>query len=52
MIVFKDNEVGDEGASKISEGLIINSTLTELNIGCIDGWMNSLRDKYSSCLNR
>ena len=28
------NEIGDEGASKISESLKVNTTLTELNLSC------------------
>ena len=28
-----ENRIGDEGARMISEGLKINSTLTELNLG-------------------
>ena len=30
------NEIGDEGARMISEGLKSNSTLTELNLWCDD----------------
>ena len=29
-----DNEIGPEGARKISESLMINTTLTQLNLGC------------------
>ena len=29
---WTDNEIGDEGANKISESLKVNSTLTELNL--------------------
>ena len=29
---WTDNEIGDEGASKISESLKVNTTLTELNL--------------------
>ena len=30
--IWTDNEIGDEGARMISEGLKINSTLTKLNL--------------------
>jgi len=30
---LKDNFMGDEGAKKIGEALVINNTLTELNLG-------------------
>ena len=30
------NNIGDEGAKKISEALMINTTLTELNLYCDD----------------
>ena len=30
---WTDNEIGDEGAMKISESLKTNTTLTELNLG-------------------
>ena len=29
---WTDNEIGDEGASKISESLKVNTTLTELDL--------------------
>ena len=28
-----DNEIGDEGASELSESLKVNTTLTELELG-------------------
>ena len=28
------NDIGDSGASKISESLMINTTLTKLDLGC------------------
>ena len=31
---WTDNEIGAEGASKISESLKVNTTLTELNLDC------------------
>jgi len=31
---WKDNEIGAEGANKISEALKVNSTLTELDLSC------------------
>ena len=31
-IQLTDNDIGDEGAKKISESLMINTTLTELNL--------------------
>jgi len=30
---WTDNRIGDEGASKISESLKVNNTLTELHLG-------------------
>ena len=32
--MWTDNNIGDEGARMISEGLKCNSTLTELNLSC------------------
>ena len=34
MKIWTDNKIGDEGARMISESLKINTTLTELNLGC------------------
>ena len=31
---WTDNEIGVEGANKISESLKVNATLTELYLGC------------------
>ena len=31
---WTDNNIGNEGASKISESLKINTTLTDLNLSC------------------
>ena len=31
---WTDNQIGDSGASKISESLKINTTLTKLNLFC------------------
>ena len=31
---WTDNEIGDEGTSKISESLKVNTTLTVLLLGC------------------
>ena len=33
---WTDNNIGDEGASKISESLMTNTTLTELYLSCDD----------------
>ena len=33
---WTDNEIGDEGAKKISESLIINTTLTTLDLSSDD----------------
>ena len=30
----KGNEIGDEGAKRISESIKINTSLTSLNLGC------------------
>ena len=39
---WTENNIGDEGANKISESLMINTTLTQLNLGC--NW-NTTNDK-------
>ena len=31
---WTENKIGDEGAKKISESLMINTTLTQLNLSC------------------
>ena len=36
IIQLTDKEIGDEGAKKISESLMINTTLTQLYLGCDD----------------
>ena len=39
MITWKDNEIGDSGAKKISESLMKNTTLTTLDLrSVIDEW--------------
>ena len=41
------NNIGDEGAKKISGSLMINTTLTELNVnGVDDRWRSSYIAKY------
>ena len=37
MISFAGNVIGDSGATMISESLMMNTTLTELNLGCVIG---------------
>ena len=37
MLEWTDNEIGAEGAIKISESLMMNTTLTELNLGGVIG---------------
>ena len=37
MIKWTDNKIGDEGAIKISESLMMNTTLTELNLSSVIG---------------
>ena len=37
MIKWTDNQIGAEGAIKISESLMMNTTLTILNLGCVIG---------------
>ena len=37
MIKWTDNQIGAEGAIKISESLTKNTTLTTLNLGCVIG---------------
>ena len=34
LVIWTDNDIGSEGAKKISESLKINTTLTQLNLGC------------------
>ncbi len=41
-VVWKGNNIGDEGTSKISESLMINTTLTQLDL---DGNWNTTIDK-------
>ena len=37
MIKWTGNNIGAEGAIKISESLMVNTTLTELNLGSVIG---------------
>ena len=37
MIKWTDNYIGTEGAIKIGESLMMNTTLTELNLRCVIG---------------
>ena len=42
MIKWTANQIGAEGAIKISESLMKNTTLTTLNLGCVierEEWM-------------
>jgi len=43
---WADNDIGDSGASKISESLMMNTTLTELNLGGDGIWR--INDKVRS----
>ena len=36
--IWTVNNIGDEGAKMLSEGLKSNSTLTTLDLGCDDNW--------------
>ena len=38
------NNIGDEGAAKISESLMINTTLTDLNLGCDDNMIKNNKE--------
>ena len=40
---WTDNNIGTEGASKISESLKINTTLTQLGLGC--NWNTTIDKK-------
>ena len=45
MVRWTANQIGDSGAIKISESLMMNTTLTELNLYCVIGkwelmWQN------------
>ena len=37
MIKWTANQIGDKGAIKISESLMMNTTLTELDLSCVIG---------------
>ena len=37
MIKWTGNKIGAEGGIKISESLMMNTTLTELHLGCVIG---------------
>ena len=41
---WTDNNIGDEGAMKISESLMTNTTLTELNLGCDDNIIKNIKN--------
>ena len=38
------NNIGDEGAMKISESLMINTTLTELDLSCDDNIIKNIKN--------
>ena len=42
------NNIGDEGAAKISESLMTNTTLTELDLQCDDNINESKRNKINN----
>ena len=42
------NNIGDEGAAKISESLMTNTTLTTLNLRCDDNTNESKRNKINN----
>ena len=41
---WTDNSIKAEGATKISESLMINTTLTELNLSCDDNIIKSNKE--------
>ena len=43
---WTDNNIGDEGAAKISESLMINTTLTELYLGSDDHIIKNNKEWY------
>ena len=45
---WKDNNIGYEGAAKISESLMANTTLTTLDLECDDNIMKNNREKCIS----
>ena len=45
---WTDNNIGDEGAAKISESLMTNTTLTELNLMSDDNINESKRNKINN----
>ena len=42
------NNIGAEGAAKISESLMTNTTLTTLNLSCDDNINESTRNKINN----
>ena len=43
-IIWTANNIGDEGAEMISELLMINTTLTTLNLGCEDNVILNIKN--------
>ena len=43
---WPDNNIGDEGAVRISESLMINTTLTELYLFCDDNIVWNVNNNY------
>ena len=43
---WTDNDIGDEGALKISESLMTNTTLTKLNLDCDDIIVWNVNNNY------
>ena len=41
---WTDNNIGDEGAMKISESLMTNTTLTYLNMSCDDNIIKNIKN--------
>ncbi len=46
------NQIGDEGASAISESLKINTTLTELNLDCDETKKQQMKNKRKMKSNK
>ena len=48
---WTDNNIGAEGAMKISESLMINTTLTTLNLDCDDNTIKNIKIMKNRFLN-
>jgi hypothetical protein len=48
---WTDNKIGDEGAMKISESLMTNTTLTILDLSCDDNIIKNIKIMKNRFLN-